>query len=466
MSEPTGRGSPQAWQRWLRAEEPTGPMPLVERLRGTPFRDPRRMGTPEDDEARQAIEFGLRLGDLLLRSGSGTRDVEASLIAVTAALGLADVEVDITVQSITLQHAPPDGRLVNLLRVSRNQSRDHARLSAAYRLVTDLVRGECTRQEAERRLAEIETRPKPWPRWLVSVAYGLLAASVCVLVGGGALATGLAFVASVAVDRLGRRLARRRMAPFFITFVGAAIASVVTVLAVQVGWITAADAGPVIAGGIVVLLPGRLLVAAVEDAISGFLVTASGRVLEVLLTGAAIIGGVAVGLSLASRFDLVLTVELGSTSAGDVTRGLVAAGVASLATSVAYRNRVRFVLITVAIGVIGYAVYGAMRVTDVAGPTAATAVAAVVVGVIARVLATRLRAPGLVLSVPALTALLPGLAIFQAMSLLADGNENGITQLFVAMATALAIGAGVALGDLMAAPADRWVRRAATRPSP
>jgi len=39
----------------------------------------------------------------------------------------------------------------------------------------------------------------------------------------------------------------------------------------------------------------------------------------------------------------------------------------------------------------------------VAGPTAATAAAAIVVGVIARVLAARMRAPGLVLSVPALS---------------------------------------------------------------
>ena len=98
-------------------------MPLVDRLRGTPFRDPSRMGTPQDEQAREVIEFGLRLGDLLLRSGSGTRDVEAALIAVTAAMGLTDVEVDITAQSIILQHAPAGGRPVNLLRVARTQSR-------------------------------------------------------------------------------------------------------------------------------------------------------------------------------------------------------------------------------------------------------------------------------------------------------------------------------------------------------
>lgn len=460
MTEPSGRASRQAWQRWLRSEEATGPMPIVERLKGTPFRDPRRMDAPEEDrQAREAVEFGLRLGELLFRSGAGTRDVEASLIAVTAALGLTHVEVDITVQSMTLQHAPPDRPPLTLVRVARSQSRDHARLAAAYRLVEDLVAGRCPRQQAAQRLGEIEGAAKPWPRWVVSLAYGVLAASVCVLVGGGARATALAFGASVAVDRLGRVLARRGLQPFFVTFVGAAIASTASVLAVQWGAIEALDAGAVISGGIVVLLPGRLLVAAVEDAISGFLVTASGRVLEVLLVAGAIISGVALGLGLARRLDLVLDVDVSGTSAGDVGRGLVAAAVASLATAVAYRSRRRFVLPAVAIGVLGWSVFGLLRATQLAGPTAATAAAAVAIGLLARVVAGRLHAPALVLSVPALSSLLPGLAIFSAMSVLAQQAQRGIGPLFFAMTTALAIGAGVALGDFLAAPADRrWQR--------
>ncbi|GAB3600510.1 threonine/serine exporter family protein [Angustibacter peucedani] len=466
MTEPSARGS---WQRWLRAEEPTGPMPIVERLRGTPFREPSRMEAPQDRQAREAVEFGLRLGELLFRSGAGTRDVEASLIAVTTALGLTHVEVDITVQSMLLQHAPPDRAPLTLVRVARAQSRDHARLAAAHRLVEDLVEGRCPRQEAAQRLREIETSPKPWPRWVVSLAYGVLAAAVCVLVGGSPRATGLAFVASVAVDRLGRVLARRGLQPFFVTFAGATIASVVSVLAVEWSLIDAPDAGAVISGGIVVLLPGRMLVQAVEDAISGFAVTASGRVLEVLLTAAAIISGVAIGLGLARRLDLVLDVDAGVTTAGDVGRGLAAAAVASLATAVAYRSRRRYVLPAVAVGVLGYLVFGLLRATEIAGATAATAAAAAVIGVVARAVAGRVHAPALVLSVPALSSLLPGLAIFRAMSVLAEDAQRGIGPLFIAVTTALALGAGVALGDFVAAPADRrWqrLRRQRSRQAP
>ena len=449
------------WQRLLRAEQPTGPMPLVDRLRGTPFRDPRRMDAPEDRQAREAVEFALRLGELMIRSGAGTRDVEATLIAATAALGLTHVEVDITVQSLVVQHAAPGHPPLTLVRVARGESRDFSRLVEAHRLVADMVRGNIARGDALARLREIEQAAKPWPRWVVGTGWGLLAAGVTALVGGGPLAVLVAFLTSFAVDRLGRVLGRRGLPPFFVTFVGAAVASLVTVATVEGGLLPAADAGPVIAGGIVVLLPGRMLVAAVEDAISGFAVTASGRVLQVALNAAAIISGVGLGLGAARRLGLDLQVADVGTSAADITRAIVAAGIAALASGVANRDRWNHALAAAGIGLAGYATYGLLRAGGVSGSTAATACAAVVVGVLARILGQRMQAPSLVLAVPALSALLPGLTIFRGMSQLAQGSQTGpaLSTLLAATATALAIAAGIVLGDYLAAPADRSLRR-------
>nr|WP_284291103.1 threonine/serine exporter family protein [Angustibacter aerolatus] len=207
------------------------------------------------------------------------------------------------------------------------------------------------RGDASARLRELETAPKPWPRWAVSAAWGLLAASVCVLVGGGPTAVAVAFASSVAVDRLGRVLSRRGVPGFFLTFVGAAVASVVAVLAVRVGLLHRGDAAPVVAGAIVALLPGRAIVSAVEDAIAGFVVTASGRVLTVLFNAAAIVGGVGLGLGVARRLDLTLSVDAAGTSALDVVTRALAAGVAALATSVANRGRVSHLLPVAVTGV-------------------------------------------------------------------------------------------------------------------
>ena len=451
----------QPWQRLMQAEPPTGPMPLVDRLRGTPFRDPSRMEAPEDRQAREAVDFALRLGELMIRSGAGTRDVEAALIAATAALGLTHVEVDITVQSLVVQHAAPGRQPLTLVRVARGESRDFSRLVEAHRLVADMVCGGIGRGDALARLREIEQAPKPWPRWVVGSGWGLLAAGVTALVGGGALAVLVAFVTSLAVDRQGRVLGRHGLPWFFLTFVGAAVASLATVTAVQVGLLPAADAAPVVAGGIVVLLPGRMLVAAVEDAISGFAVTASGRVLEVLLTSAAIISGVGLGLGLARRFGLDLQVDELGTSAGDLSRAVVAAGIAALASAVANRDRWNHALAAAGIGVAGFATFALLRAGELSGSTVATVCAAVVVGVLSRFLGQRLRAPSLVLAVPALSALLPGLTIFRGMSQLALDHQTSaaVTTLLAATTTALAIAAGIVFGDFLAAPADRTLRR-------
>jgi uncharacterized membrane protein YjjP (DUF1212 family) len=466
-AHPRDGGSRQAWQRWLRAEEQTGPMPIVERLRSTPFSDPRTHDVPDEDgEQLATLQLAERVGEMLFRSGAGTRDVETSLIAVSAALGLVDVEVDVTVQSMLLHTTLPNGQTLTTVRVARGQSRDFARLTGAFRLVDDLASGRVDRQQAVIRLDELEAARKPWPRWVVSVAFGVLAAAVCLLVGGGPVAIGVAFVASVVVDRVGRLVARRGLPSFFVTALGAAVVSGLVVLAVAVGLLRAADAAAVVAGGIVVLLPGRQLVSAVEDAIGGFSVTASGRVLGVLLTTAAIIAGVGAGLGLAGAFGLDLVVDTSATTAGDVTRGALAAALASLASAVSYRSKRSLVLPAGVIGVVAYVVLGLLSATGVAGVVAATAAAAVTVGLLARVVADRVRAPALVLQVPALSALLPGLAIFRAMSDIGRGAPTGTIELFSAATIALALASGVVLGDILAAPADprrRARRRAAVQ---
>jgi uncharacterized membrane protein YjjB (DUF3815 family) len=186
-------------------------------------------------------------------------------------------------------------------------------------------------------------------------------------------------------------------------------------------------------------------------------------VLEVLLTAAAIIGGVGLGLGLARRLGLDLQVDALGTSAGDVTRGVVSAGIAALASAVANRDRWTHALPAAGIGVAGFAVYGLLRTGEATGATAATACAAVAVGVLSRLVGQRMRAPALVFAVPALSALLPGLTIFRGMSQLAQGSQVGIGTLLAAMTTALAIGAGIVLGDYLAAPADRALRRRPVR---
>jgi uncharacterized membrane protein YjjB (DUF3815 family) len=68
----------------------------------------------------------------------------------------------------------------------------------------------------------------------------------------------------------------------------------------------------------------------------------------------------------------------------------------------------------------------------------------------------------LVVVVPAIVPLLPGLEIYRGLALLSEG-EDGVLQLVSALATALALAAGVILGQYLARPLKREAHRLETR---
>ena len=91
-----------------------------------------------------------------------------------------------------------------------------------------------------------------------------------------------------------------------------------------------------------------------------------------------------------------------------------------------------------------------------------TALAAVTIGAVCYLVAGRFRVPPLVVVVPAIVPLLPGLDIYRGLALLADGKD-GVLQLAAAVATALALAAGVILGQYLAQPLKREAHRLETR---
>ncbi|MDF8266359.1 threonine/serine exporter family protein [Luteipulveratus flavus] len=487
MGEDKPRWKPR--ERLLRGEPVTQPLPISDALRLTPYRDPRMSTEPEAEaETRKRLDLAVRVGELLLRCGAGTRDVESSVVAVAAAAGVRRVEVDITNQSLLVQCPTSAGAPVTLLRVVRSSSRDFARLTAVHQLVDRLVSTPFDLDSAVHDLKQIQREPRLYPRWLVMLGYGGLAGGVATLLGGGSVAIVVAVLSSLAIDVLGRYLKARGLPAFYVAGAGGAAA---TVLAWAAYVLTRSLPGPdmsetgfavAVSAGIVVLLPSRTLVAAVEDAITGYPVTGAGRMLTVVLTAAGIIVGVAAGLQITLRVDSALDLGLSTPqrlNLSDVQPQIVLAfaggAVGAMSAALTMRSRPRMLLPTAGLGLGAVAVsQGLSRLVDV-GTTTAVGAAAVGVGVIGRLLALRLGAPALVMVVPAVSPLLPGLRIFRGMYETIAGSAvgahavaspaAGVATLVGAAAVALAISTGVVLGDVLSAPFDRPIvqRRRARR---
>lgn len=463
--------------RIWRGEELSETMPMLESLRHTPYRNVRiRQAVAEEREARAALDLALRVGELMLRCGAGAPQVESSVIAVAAAGGLDNLEIDITLQSLLIQCTTASGLPITMLRVVRSASRDFARLTAVHEFVEGLVSEGYDREEAAARLREIRRAPRFWPRWAVRGSLGVLAAAIAMMLGAGAVAASVAGVSALFVGYAARSLGRRGLPDFYQCAIGGFFATVVAWGAFSLGaqgWVpvSSSDFAFIVAGGITVLLPGRTVASAFEDAISGYSVTGSGRMFAVFLTTAGIILGVATGLqltlSLTGIFDLdVASPSIVSTRAlnAPVVLAVVGAFLVGVAGAVGLRSLRRLVLPA---GLLCAASVGVSLVVariEGLGPLAAAGSAAIVLGFAGRLVALRMGAPPMVLVVPASYGLLPGLAIFRGLYEMVNGSssgagtlslQGGITTLLGAMAVLLAIAAGSVLGEFMAAPFDR-----------
>jgi uncharacterized membrane protein YjjP (DUF1212 family) len=450
---------------------PTAPMRVVERLNASPFANLRRFGESTSRQARRTLNFALRLAETMFHYGADALDVENAIIAVCATYGVENVEVDITNQAVTINYIAddqpdggdtrtredvfndPDTNSHTVMRVVRSWTDNYAGLAETHQLVADITGGEMPRGEAERRLEAINAKPKPYPRWMVRAATTAAAVSITVGIGGGVLGALVAGLSSIINQVVAHRLGVWRIPEFFTM---AAQSGILTTMALLMSW-AGVDLSParVIAGGIILLLPTTRMVSTMQDAINGFPVTAAGRLLSTSMAFLGIVAGIAGGISVAGYAGMP-RVDV-SQSAFDPVGPLTNSVFMLIATgliAVTMQAKPRHVLSTVAAALGGLVVYHTGMAAGL-GSRLDTALAAITSGCVATVLAARHRIPQLVLAIPAMTFLLPGLSIFRGMYTITvetDTYGPGIVGLVNAMASIVALASGVVLGKYLMRP--------------
>ena len=210
------------------------------------------------------------------------------------------------------------------------------------------------------------------------------------------------------------------------------------------------------------LLAGVGIMGATQDALTGFPVTASARLMDALLNTAGIIAGVGAGLTVGDLLGVGLTsFKPGAAGLAEAGVTVVGAAVAAAAFAFASYAPLRALVAVALVGALGQGVLLAVDSSEV-GRTWGSAVAAVTIGAVCYLVAGRFRVPPLVVVVPAIVPLLPGLDIYRGLALLAEGKD-GVLQLASAAATALALAAGVILGQYLARPLKREAHRLEAR---
>ncbi|MFI6595565.1 threonine/serine exporter ThrE family protein [Nonomuraea sp. NPDC050536] len=399
-----------------------------------------------DADAHRAMALALRVGELLLGSGEATENVSGSMTRILQTYGMRQVEADVNLSAITLSHVPEDGRpAATAERRVRRRQPDYDRLIAVHELVGEIVAQQLPLTDTHERLREVGLRRPVYPGWAVVTSLALIAASAAVLIGGGPIVALSAFVATVMGDRLGAWLARRGVAEFFQLAVAASCGTLIAVLLI---WQRVpVQASAVVVGAVIALLPGRPLVACVQDGIAGEYVTAAGRLTEVVFIMAAVISGIGTILSIGVLLGVPIRVDVVPVAPLSLAAPqlLGALGV-SLTFAVA--------LLVPPKHVVGGALGGGVIwVTFVLlarngfPPLMATTIAAAVVGLLGTAYARMVRVPAMVFVIPAIGPLLPGSVLYRGMLEMSLGElSKGTLDLIEALSIALGLGAGVILG--------------------
>jgi len=397
----------------------------------------------------RVLDLTLRIGELLLAGGEGAEDVEAAMFAVCRSYGLDRCEPNVTFTLLSISYQPSlVDDPVSASRTVRRRGTDYTRLAAVFQLVDDLSDPEThiSLEEAYRRLAEIRRNRHPYPTWVLTAASGLLAGAASVLVGGDVIVFVAAALGAMLGDRLAWLCAGRGL-PEFYQFTVAAMPPAAIGVALTVAHVDVA-ASAVITGGLFALLPGRALVAGVQDGLTGFYITAAARLLEVLYFFVGIVVGVLVVLYFGVQLGAQLNPEAALGSNEQPLVQTAASMLLSLTFAVLLQQERSTVLAVTLNGGVAWVVYGAMHYAGDLSPVASTAVAAGLVGLFGQLMSRYRYASALPYTTAAIGPLLPGSATYFGLLAIAQNDvDGGLGSLTKAAALAMAIAIGVNLGS-------------------
>jgi uncharacterized membrane protein YjjP (DUF1212 family)/uncharacterized membrane protein YjjB (DUF3815 family) len=409
-------------------------------------------------EIAASMNLALRIGELLLSSGAGASDVSAAMNNVAWACGLRGYNADVMFTELTLsQQSSPEEPAIIQIRQVRYRDVDYGDLTEVDHLIRALVDGAIDRAEATTRLNRIISTGHSRPRWSVTLALGVMGGGVGMVLGGDWLVVAVGAAAAMLVDLLQRQMGRRRLPAFYQQVAGGLLA---TLIAVGVA-ATPADVSPslVISTSIVMLLAGVNFLGAIQDALTGFPVTAGARILEAVLATAGVVAGVSGGLQVAD----VLGIDLGPVDPGAYTIVhvpvmVVGGAIAAAAYAFSAYAPARSLVPIAAVAALAVAVYAVVYQRGF-GIAWSSALAALLLGLVSYPVASRARFPSLVVVAAGITPLLPGLSIYRGLTLLATSASAALLAMVTAVAVALALSSGAILGEYLAQPIRREARR-------
>jgi uncharacterized membrane protein YjjP (DUF1212 family) len=397
------------------------------------------MAEAEDAE----VDFVLALGRALHRYGTPAHRLEEALANLCRQLGL-EAEVFSTPTTLIMSFGPPAELRTRMMRVDDGEL-DLAKLAQVDDLADAVVNDELPIVEARRRLDAIVAAPRTYDRLTSTLTHGVVSGSVAVFFGGAWPDVGAAAVIGLGLGVLAQFAHRSTAQARVFELVGATFAAFAAGLA---AWIAPVSASLVTIASLIVLLPGMALTTAMTELATRNLISGTVRLMAAVIVLLELAVGVALGDRLAHElFGTVARVPVPLPEWAQWS-AVVCAAIAMAGVLQAERRSIGWILAAALTAFVGTR-YG----TAWLGGQLGVLVGAFALGILGNLYARILERPAQILTIPAMTLLVPGSMGFRGMtSLLAHDTLTGVETVFAMFVVAVAIVGGMLLANATLSP--------------
>lgn len=387
----------------------------------------------------------LNLGRALLRVGSPAHRLESAMQIMAERLGLT-AEFFSTPTALIATLGDGTRQQTYLARVEP-VGPDLGKLAELSDVMEALASGELDPVEADARVRQIDTRPAHYRGLRLLLAYVLVSAGACTLIGGGwreALLAGvLGTITGTSVLMLRQRAELSRL----LNPLSAGLVTLVGTLWCGTDPQTALM--PAVIAGMITLIPGMELTAATRELATGHQVSGAARLASTI----AVFALLTVGLALGGWVAQQITGPVPLVPASTLPDWLVPIGLATTALGfvvlfqAAWSDWTWIVLACLL-------AWSASNFGGLLGaPMLAAFVGALMVGIAGNVYARWSKRPGSIMHLPGLILLVPGAIGMRSLSALVGQDViSGIETGFLAIMIAVALATGLILASALVPP--------------
>ena len=408
----------------------------------------RKEPTPIDE----ILDIALEAGTIILQNGGETYRTEETMTAIATSLGVESASAFVTPTVVMLTCTGKDDHSHTRIQRINERFINLGKIARVNELSRRLVQkgSDSNLKQVESVLNRIKNSPLHHP---VGVVLATASASFCFsFLFMGTLRDALISFAVGAILRFILFMVNPLgLSGFMVSVLGGFIITLLSGLAVMSG--LAVSPGNISIAVLMSLVPGLAIVNAIRDIIAGDLVAGSARLLEAFVIAAALSLGAAFGLMLFPAETRYVSALL------TLNSPVIAFFLAFFATaSFAYFFYInRFdIFWTSLFGGLGWLVY--ITVLNVASQAAGYMAGALCVGLLSEVFAVILKKPATVFIVPGIIPLVPGGGMYETMLMAMWGKMDAAAVTgFNTITAAASIAVGIALASSLARLASRLI---------